>query len=207
MIEVSSISCRRGENLCFEDVSLKASSGDAVIITGQNGAGKTTLLCAIAGLYPTEQGRITWHGAPIKEKIQDFHKSVMMIGHKKALKGRETTSDHMLRWAKLYRVAPDGIESILESWEIDPESQIRTLSAGQQQRLALAKLNLSPKILWLLDEPHASLDTRGKEILLENTAKHRESGGIVIASTHDPIAWNNVSLLEIDHKFAQELAA
>ncbi len=208
MLDVQNISCFRGCQEFFFDLSFDVELGDAWVITGQNGAGKSTLLTALIGLFPLSGGDVLWNGEPLADHLVEFHRQSLLLGHKLSLKGRETPVEHLQRWAAYQKCNPDNIPQILERWGIEnPHRQLRTYSAGQQKRVALSRLLLEPKKLWLLDEPLSHLDTRGKEIFAELVAEHRQTGGSVIATTHEAVSWPNIKTLDLDQNTPQIQAA
>jgi len=157
-------------------------------VTGSNGAGKTTLLRTLAGLMYAEEGRIRWHGGDVREDLAAYHADLAYIGHEPPLKSDLTPAENLLYWvgvrrtlrhaeleAALDRVAAD------ESWRDRP---IRTLSAGQKRRVALAGLALMAAPLWLLDEPTTNLDAQGQHLVGSLIEAHLHAGGLAIAAIH-----------------------
>lgn len=208
MLDVKNISCMRGCQEFFFELSFSVASGEAWVIKGKNGAGKSTLLTALLGFFPLSSGDILWKGEPLADHLSEFHKETLLLGHKLALKGRETPIEHLERWAAYQKCGTDSIPNILERWEIEnPHRQVRTYSAGQQKRLALSRLLLSPKTLWLLDEPTNQLDTRGKAILGELVEGHLQKGGAIIATTHEPLEWPHIKTIDLDQYTSHSKAA
>lgn len=186
-LSVEDLAVARGGRRIVERIRFSAGPGDYVEITGPNGAGKTSLLRALAGLLRPLEGRITMSSnfGPIHRDEQAV--SMHLVGHRDGVKGPLSVADHMTFWAGLYDGA--DAEAVLERVGLKPlaERPTRTLSAGQARRLALARLLLAPRPVWLLDEPAATLDIAGRAWLLGLVSDHMASGGIVVAAVHDPI--------------------
>lgn len=208
MLEVNHISCLRGDQVFFDDLSFDVTEGSAWVFTGKNGAGKTTLLSALVKLFPLSSGEVLWNGKSVQSQLYEFHSKVVLLGHKLGLKGRETPVEHLKRWASYQKCSAEHVLEILKKWGIDdPHKQIRTYSAGQQKRITLSRLLLQPKKLWLLDEPTSQLDTRGKEILAALVKEHRANGGAVVACTHEALDWENCQHVDLDAREPQAQAA
>jgi len=173
LLKADGLAIMRGERVLFRDMSLEAGQGEAVILRGANGAGKTTLLRILAGLTQAELGEVARPAA--------FH----WIGHKEGLKPDETPSQHLRRWAQAWGSNAE-IETIVGRMALSRTADVpaRLLSAGQRRRVALGRLLLEERPLWLLDEPLTALDRDGKALVLEMIAAHRASGGAVIAAIH-----------------------
>ncbi|MEQ1819570.1 MAG: heme ABC exporter ATP-binding protein CcmA [Terricaulis sp.] len=181
-IRVEALSLSRGGRILFEKLSFAAASGDYVEVQGSNGSGKTSLLRAIAGLLRPSAGDIAIDGAD--EPSQALH----YVGHANALKREESVREHLYYWAGLFDGAPseDFVAQILDLTRV-MVLPVRALSQGQARRLALARLIVAPRPVWLLDEPAAALDDAGKAVLNELIASHRAGGGIVVAAVHEPL--------------------
>jgi heme exporter protein A len=187
---VSGLAVRRGERRLFEDFGLELATGEAVALSGPNGAGKTSLLRAIAGFIRPEAGAIVFQGGggplePDEARRSDVH----LLGHQDGLKANRTARDELMfqvRWtggtdaAALAAAQTLGLARLLDL-------AVRHLSAGQRQRLALARLVASPRALWLLDEPLAPLDAQHRGLFGELMATHLTGGGMVLAAVHDPL--------------------
>lgn len=178
-LSIEGLACRRGERVLFEGLSFAAGAGDAVVVTGPNGAGKTSLIRLIAGLMPPEAGAIVVAGAP---PAREF---LHLVGHLDAVKGALTVREN-LAFARALLGGSNGDQGALEALGLAALAGLpaRVLSAGQKRRLALARLLVAERPLWLLDEPTANLDADGQARLAAIVAAHRGKGGIVVAATH-----------------------
>ncbi|MGE0714678.1 MAG: cytochrome c biogenesis heme-transporting ATPase CcmA [Alphaproteobacteria bacterium] len=187
------LGCIRGERVVFADLSFRVDAGDALVLTGANGSGKSSLLRLMAGLAPPAAGRLTWDGVPVAEDPESHRARLRWIGHADAVKPALTARENALFWARLAGAADPAatVSAALDRLALAAiaDSPARWLSQGQRRRLALARLLAAgPASLWLLDEPTVGLDGPTVASLEELLAGHRAAGGIVVASTHVPIA-------------------
>jgi heme exporter protein A len=191
MLSVSGLQLWRGDRHVLRGVNLTAEPGQCVLLTGKNGAGKTTLLRAIAGLLDPEEGVVTWRGSPARKTRDEFHAEMAYLGHEPPLKG-DLTGRENLHFSV-------GIRRLVSGAEIDgalrrtgakdfSERAVRTLSAGQRRRVALAGLLLSGALLWLLDEPTTNLDAEGQQLVATLIEEQLARAGIVVAAVHQTLA-------------------
>jgi len=190
MLNVSGLHLWRGDRHVLRNVSFAADPGQCVLLTGKNGAGKTTLLRAIAGLLDPEQGQVSWRGLAARATRDEFHSELAYLGHEPPLKG-DLTGRENLRFAVGIRraVTLAEIDAALTRTGAQPfaDRAVRTLSAGQRRRVALAGVLLSGAILWLLDEPATNLDTEGKRLVATLIEEQLARGGIVVAAVHQDL--------------------
>jgi heme exporter protein A len=176
---------RDGESI-FGPLDLEVSSGAALVVEGANGAGKTTLLRVLAGLLDASDGEIAWQGAAL-EGNRRVAGSIALLGHQLGLKSDLSPLENLRFRVALggqrAGIAPDtALRSVgLEGYEDVP---VRTLSAGQRKRTALAALLLTPATLWLLDEPYANLDRAGQQVVDRMLETHCLRGGAAVFTSH-----------------------
>lgn len=195
-IRAEALTLSRGGRIVARDLSLVAGPGDAVLLTGRNGAGKTTLLRALSGLLRPDSGNVAFSDAPARQAGPAV---TAWLGHADGLKPGETVRAALAFAAALYGRDPIAAESALEALEIDglDERPCGRLSRGQARRVALARVLMSGRPVWLLDEPAGPLDARGRDLLAQSVASHRAQGGIVIAATHQLLDWPGAQVMEI----------
>lgn len=179
-ITVSGLRLARGGKTLLTGFSLDVEPGEALVLLGPNGSGKTTLLRAMGGLVRPAAGEISLDP-----------QSVAFLGHADALKPSETVEQSLEFWARLYGGDLKTLDQVMTDLALAHLARrtCGTLSAGQKRRTALARVALSNRSVWLLDEPAAPLDARSRERLALLVRQHCELGGIVIAATHVDLGW------------------
>lgn len=175
------LSCQRGGRLVFEDLSLRLEEGQILHLSGPNGSGKSSLLRLIAGLGDALAGRIELMGGHAELSIgQQSH----LIGHQDAVKPALTVEENIQFWGG-YLGGGDAKRALTE-FELESLGPYPAglLSAGQQRRLALSRLILVPRLVWLLDEPTVGLDPGSLERLDRLIGRHLGRGGLAIVASH-----------------------
>ena len=177
----------RGHRHVLRGVGFTLTPGHCLQITGANGIGKTTLLRAICGLCEVEDGRVVWDGVETRRDPPRFHRELGYLGHDVSMKG-DLTGIENLRFAVGVRtpVSRAQIDAALARVGATPfgDLPLRSLSAGQRRRVALAALTLYGARLWVLDEPSTNLDTAGQDLVCTLIAEHLRGGGSVLAAVH-----------------------
>ncbi|GAM99564.1 ABC transporter [alpha proteobacterium U9-1i] len=181
-VRVEALAIARGGRVLFDGLSFEAAPSALVEIVGPNGAGKTSLLRAIAGFLRPHAGRIVLDGASESALAQHF------VAHQNGLKPSISVRAHLRYWAGLLGGAGDE-RAALERVGLARAADLpaRVLSQGQARRLALSRLLLARRPVWLLDEPAAALDAAGRALLSDLIEAHRAQGGVVLAAVHEPL--------------------
>jgi heme exporter protein A len=184
-LRVESLGVERGGRPVLTDTNLNVQSGEMLLLTGPNGAGKTTLLSAIAGLLPPSDGRISLDGGV---PDLDVGKQVHLVGHRDALKPSLTVEENLAFWCGF--LGGSRLEAGLDASGLRGlrDFPVAVLSAGQRRRLALSRLHLAPRVVWLLDEPTLGLDAASSETLASHMQSHLDEGGIIVAASHVALA-------------------
>lgn len=191
VLELTNLHLWRGERLVLKGLNLAVAPGEALQLLWPNGAGKTSLLRCIAGFLHAEEGAIRWKGVNTAQDLRAFHGDLAYLGHDLALKGDLTTTENLRYSLGLRRRTTDaGIAAALQTLGLVAAEHelVRRLSAGQQRRVALARLCLWDAQLWLLDEPAANLDAQGQRQIAEAIDRHLVAGGSAIIATHQALA-------------------
>jgi len=187
LFEVRELSCEREGHVLFRKLGFSLDRGEILQVRGSNGAGKTSLLRIVCGLDGSHQGELRWQGVPLASCIDDFHSELLYIGHRLGVNQALTPLEN-LRWScRLHDRVGDGeIRDALAELGLASHENLpcRSLSAGQQQRVSLARLLLRDAPLWVLDEPFASLDAAGIALLEKLLLRHSRSGGAAMVTTH-----------------------
>ncbi len=195
-LSVNNLSCQRGYNLLFENLSFELNSGEVLRISGQNGSGKTSLLKIIAGLNTPEMGSIEFDQN--QSNSEKYQIETLYLGHYAALSSELSCIENLEYLTNLNTeiLTPnfhDALKEVgLENYEHEPAGN---LSAGQKRRVALSLLFISQSRVWLLDEPFTALDSDGTKIIENQIEKHCANGGLCILTTHQDC--NIKSLKEI----------
>lgn len=172
-LDVQNLSVARGGLIVLEGLSFSISAGQALILRGPNGIGKTTLLRTLAGLQKPVQGQI--------ETPED---SIAYSAHSDGIKQVLTVRENLAFWADVF--GSRDIEPALEAFALEPLAArpAGALSAGQKRRLGLARLLVTGRDIWILDEPTVSLDQSAVELFAKAIRAHLKAGGIAIIATH-----------------------
>ncbi|HRX88810.1 MAG TPA: cytochrome c biogenesis heme-transporting ATPase CcmA [Steroidobacteraceae bacterium] len=181
----------RGEQHVLRGVGFAARAGQCLLVTGRNGAGKTSLIRTIAGILQPEEGHVYWRGESTARDRAGFHGEMAYLGHDAPLKGDLTGAENLhfgVGVRRRFSVA-DMRAALGRTIANDfADRPVRTLSAGQRRRIALAGVLLTSATLWLLDEPTTNLDASGQELVTTLLAAHLAGGGIAVAAIHHPLA-------------------
>lgn len=178
------LDCERGGRIVFRNVSLALQPGQLMQLTGPNGSGKSSLLRLIAGLNEAQAGAITLTGG---EPDLTIGQQAHYIAHQEAVKAALTVQENLAFWRGF--LGGGDVDAALDAFDLSRLSSYPAglLSAGQKRRLALARLVLVPRVLWLLDEPTVGLDSASLSRLASVMARQLDRGGMIIAATHVPL--------------------
>ena len=182
------VSVMRGDRMVVTHLSFGVEAGEALVLVGPNGAGKTTLIRCIAGLLKPSAGQIRLEGAqPERTLGEECH----YVGHLNGVKASLTVEENATFWSRYLGGASEQIEPALATFGLVAARDIPAayLSAGQRRRLALARLLLAARPVWLLDEPAVSLDQAAQQVLTTVVDAHLATGGLVVAATHAPLGF------------------
>jgi len=194
-LTVDALAVSRGEDRIFSDITFSVSSGMALIIKGTNGSGKSTLLRTLAGLLEADTGTIALEGAPKAFQDLPLPQSTHFLAHENAMKPQMTVGENLAFWQDfcghpdlppdeaLNYVGLSGLEDV----------PFAHLSTGQRRRSSIARLLVSARPVWLLDEPTAGLDAASEQQFAKLMDGHLEEGGIIVAATHVPLHLENAT--------------
>ncbi len=185
VLAAENLVCVRGGRRVLNGMNFQFRGGEAVAITGPNGAGKTTLLRLAAGLLPLESGSLTLAGVS-EERAASVH----FAGHLDALKGALSVAENLEFSRAIAGGSGASVAEALEQLGIAQlaEFPARMLSAGQKRRLALARLLVTKRPVWLLDEPTSALDAASQQKLFSLIDAHTAGGGLALIATHAELA-------------------
>lgn len=173
LLTLSDVTCERGGLPILAGVSFALDAGEAVVLRGPNGSGKTTLLRTIAGLQPAVAGQI-------EAEADD----IAYAAHADGIKAPLTVAENLTFWAGLFGAS--GIAAALDAFELQPLRNRRAgaLSAGQKRRVGLARLLVTNRRIWALDEPTVSLDAASVALFASAVSTHLSKGGAAVIATH-----------------------
>jgi heme exporter protein A len=194
-LTVTSLAVRRSGRRIFSDLSFVLAPGEALMVTGRNGAGKSTLLSVLAGRLKPETGSITVADVGEATLPECLH----VVGHRDGLKSPLTAEENLAFARDLLGAPTASPRAALEELGLGHALRLPVayLSAGQRRRVALARLLVCRRPLWLLDEPTAALDTASQVVLAGLMARHLGEGGLVIAATHQSLGLEGARELSI----------
>lgn len=200
LLEARQIHCERDDRPLFSGLDFTVGSGELWRIAGPNGVGKTTLLRILAGLNPAFEGELLWQGEPVHRVRTRYHANLLFLGHNAGVSSSLTAYENLAGWQAMRTPAvPEQVMAALADaglggYEDLPAAQ---LSAGQQRRVALARLYLSSAPLWILDEAFTAVDREAVAQLEALLANRVRAGGAVILTTHHRLALEGVQVLTL----------
>jgi heme exporter protein A len=197
MLSIHDLACERGERLLFRNLDFELSAGEALLVRGGNGRGKTSLLRILCGLSLPASGVVRWRGELIGKVHEQYGREMAYIGHANGIKDDLTPLENLRLAAALggremdSETAMAALERVGLSRCLDFPA--RVLSFGQRRRVALAGLMTAGALLWILDEPLTGLDVQGVAMVEQMIRDHVVAGGLVIMTTHQPLALDGVT--------------
>jgi len=190
MLAVNQLACHRGLSPLFTNLNFSLNSGEMIYLKGANGSGKTSLLRIIAGLSTQDFGTISWDGFDICSTREEYASHLLYIGHAPSVKEDLKVAENLMTSLRIGGVNPtdDMISEALSEVGLNKRKSLptRVLSQGQKKRLALARLWIDHRRLWILDEPFNALDIEASKWLEGQLEKHLSRGGMVILTSHQP---------------------
>ena len=195
-ISINGLSCAVDGKVILDNINLDLTSGQSISVTGPNGVGKTLLLHTIIGFKSSFKGHILINERDFSNDPSSRQEQIGYYGHRASLQAGLTPMEIIKYWKEYYN--SDAITSdLIKFWDL-PNYTIENCSEGQRKRIALARLSLMKRNIWVLDEPTTNLDAIGKEKFLELHSIHLKSGGVSIVTTHEPAQFegNKIIILE-----------
>lgn len=186
LLAVANLTVTRGGLPVLEGVSFALEPGRALVLRGPNGIGKTTMLRTLAGLQPALTGTISMPP-----------ESMAYAAHADGLKATLSVRENLEFWASVY--ATDTVEAAIEQMNLRglTERAAHSLSAGQKRRLGLARLLVTGRPVWVLDEPTVSLDAASVALFATAVRAHLATGGGALMATHIDLGLNEAEVLDL----------
>lgn len=185
-LAVTDLSCARGGLTVLAGLSFRLAAGQALVLRGPNGAGKTTLLRTLAGLQPALSGHVSLPAD-----------AMAYAGHADGIKAVLSVTENLRFWADVH--GTDGVEEAVERFDLTRlrNRPAASLSAGQKRRLSLARLVLTGRPVWLLDEPTVSLDTASVSLFGDAVRAHLSGSGLAVIATHIDLGLAGAGVLDL----------
>jgi len=201
VLQAHALSCVRGERMLFADLDLQVHAGECLHVRGENGVGKTSLLRLLTGLSKPESGEIVWKGQAIALDPSQYHRDLLFLGHRDALKDDLTALENIQMYAAIDDITLSQEQALSSLWRFGLRGReylpVSCLSAGQKRRVLMARMATGQAKLWILDEPFNALDINAVQALQTLIAQHQERGGLVVLTSHQNIDIPNVKVLEL----------
>lgn len=204
-LSVRDLAAERGGRLVFTGLGFVLESGEALNVVGRNGVGKSTLLRVLAGLLTPTAGRVSLDPPEADDRDTPIAERAHYLGHADALKSALTPLDHLGFAADLLGRGSRGSAATTPAEALDRVALAHAadlpcgyLSAGQRRRVALARLLVAARPLWLLDEPATALDLGSQAVLGDMMRRHLDGGGLIVAATHGSLGLDRVRELRLE---------
>lgn len=202
LLQANHLECERDERCLFSQLSFSILPGTITRVEGPNGSGKTTLLRILAGLNDAWSGELLWLGQPRDQLRESFLRNTLYLGHRPGIKPLLTPVENLRALTAPRRTLSDAVlVQALAGTGLAGYEQVpcRNLSAGQQRRVALARLLLADEPLWLLDEVFTAIDAAGVAAIERLLQKRAAEGGAVVVTTHHELDLPGMSRIVLGH--------
>lgn len=200
-LEARAISCVRGERELFSGLHLQVFAGQCLHIRGENGVGKTSLLRLLTGLASPDSGEVLWNGHPIKKEASEYHSKLLFLGHRDALKEDLSAIENLRMYTAIDGIALSEEDAFSALWRFGLKGRedlpVNCLSAGQKKRVLMARMVTRRAQVWILDEPFNALDSHAAQELQGLIAEHLEGNGLVLLTSHQPLAIPGLRVLDL----------
>jgi heme exporter protein A len=195
-VVVTDLAAERGGQHVFSGLFFSLEQGNALVVTGENGSGKSTLLRIICGLLEPVRGFIRLESG---DGLLDLQSSLHYLGHQNAMKPSLTVRENLQYWREFNGNPHIAIDDALEQVGLIGIDHLPFgyLSTGQKRRVSIAKLLVSYRQIWVVDEPTAGLDEASEKRFAALMKAHLAEGGMIIAATHIPLGLEGAQRIDL----------
>lgn len=200
-LDLIDLSCARGDRPLFVNVNQDVNAGELLHVAGSNGSGKTTLLRTLCGLVRPAAGEVQWRGKPIQKLGDEYRQELAYVGHKDGIQGELTPPENIHALACTGEsIGTEAVSRALTDLGLAAYASFpsKVLSQGQKRRLALTRLLVFKKPLWILDEPYTALDADSCRLVSQLLAEHLARGGIAVLASHQRFEVPGAAIKYID---------
>ena len=195
-ISINSLYCAIDSKVILSDINFHLISGQSVTITGQNGVGKTLLLNTIMGFKSIFKGKISINKMDLSNDPANRQEQLGYYGHKASLHTGLNVMEIVEYWKAYYNSNANTFD-LIKFWDL-PNKTVENCSEGQRKRIALIRLSLMRRNIWILDEPTTNLDLVGKEKFSDIHTSHLRAGGMSIITSHEPAQFEGNEIINLD---------
>jgi len=197
-LEAKNLSCVRDDRVLFEGLNFKLENKQVLLLEGKNGCGKTSLLRIICGFREQDAGEFLWCNQQIADS--NFYAEMAYVGHLDGIKKELTVIENLKMSLALSEAGKYSIDNALSKVQLSgyDDTLVQSLSAGQKRRLSLARLLITKKSLWVLDEPFTSIDKQGITLIESLMHEHVADGGMIILTSHHDLVLHEANVQAIN---------
>lgn len=197
MLKAIALSCIRDDRILFAELSFSLQQGQVLLLEGKNGSGKTSLLRILCGFREADAGEVLWCDERIGSA--QYHADMAYVGHLEGIKKELSVLENLTVALALsipgrYSIAEALAQVQLTGYD---DALVLALSAGQKRRLSLARLLITQRLLWILDEPFTSLDKQGIQLTQTLMTQHCDQGGMIVMTSHHDLNLPSVDVQRI----------
>ncbi len=198
IFEAKALCCIRDDRTLFQSLNFKLKNSQVLLLEGKNGSGKTSLLRIICGFREQDEGELFWCNTLLKDS--EYYSELAYVGHLDGVKKELTVLENLKMSLALAQPGKYSIEQALQKVHLYgyDDTLVHSLSAGQKRRVSLARLLITKKSLWVLDEPFTSIDKQGIKLIESLMHEHILDGGMIILTSHHDLQLHEADVQKIN---------